>query len=76
VSARPADDLARLRVKHGALWLIKRQEGTIQETASGPSRGVPPMFVAVNRATGATVTDETASGLESKLHIADHGRAG
>jgi hypothetical protein len=63
----PAADLARLRVQHGGAWRIDRQDGPQQESASGPGWIAPPLFVAVNRSTGRTVTDSTAAGLALKI---------
>jgi hypothetical protein len=74
MNGTPAADLARLRQAYGARWRIDRQPGSIQETGSGPSGGAPALFVAVNRTTGATVTDATAGGLESKIQAAETGR--
>jgi hypothetical protein len=66
-SRTPAAELARLRRIHGANWHIDRQAGTFQEAASGPGWGTPDLFVAVQRQTGATLTDSTAGGLEAKI---------
>jgi hypothetical protein len=74
MNGTPAADLARLRQAYGARWRIDRQPGSIQETGSGPSGGAPALFVAVNRTTGATLTDQSAAGLAAKIQRAEAGR--
>jgi hypothetical protein len=68
----PAEQLARLRVRHGGLWRIDRQR-PYQQAASGPGGSGPVLFVAVRRRNGLTLRDETAAGLEAKLNAADSG---
>jgi hypothetical protein len=67
----PASELARLRERYGASWRIDCQAGHFQQASAGPGWGAPDLFVAVNRSSGHTLTDDSAGGLESKILAAN-----